>query len=108
MSLPCIPASGFVFVWLQGAYFMTLSRSSYSPCLFVILSTRKNWSGLSLLMLQALISVQFKILTSVSGAYLHACAHTWVFLLKKCELQHFLSISASEICSGFFVVCWFP
>lgn len=78
---------------------MTLPTSSYSPRLFVILSTHKNWSGLSLLMLQARISVHFKILTSVSGAYLHAWARTWVFL--ECKLHHFLSISASEIRSGF-------
>lgn len=95
MSLPCIPASGFVFVWLPGVYSTSLSRLSYSPCLFLIFSTGKN---LSVLMLQAHISVQLKILTSVSGAYPHACAHTWAFLLKECKLQHFLSISASEIC----------
>lgn len=78
---------------------MTLPTSSYSSRLFVILSTHKNWSGLSLLMLQARISVHFKILTSVSVAYLHAWARTWVFL--ECKLHHFLSISASEIRSGF-------
>lgn len=87
---------------------MTLSTSSYSPSLLVILSTNKNWTGFSLLMLQVHISVQMKILTSVSGAYTHACVRTRVFLLKKCKLQHFLSISASEICSGFFVECLFP
>lgn len=87
---------------------MILSRSSSSPCLFVILTTRKNWSGLSLLMLQAHISVQFKNLASVSGAYLHACARTWVFLFKECKLQHFLSISASEIRSGFLLSAGSP
>lgn len=80
---------------------MTLSTSSYSPCLFVILSTHKIWRGLSLLVFQTLISVQFKVLTSVSGPYINACALTWLFLLKECKLQHFLSISASEIRSAF-------